>query len=83
MTFLVIGLGVLVVVPVVAILTEHQRKMAEIHARAAGVVAGRMAALESRIEALTGLVHEQTIALDTLVGRARPEAGRIEQRRGG
>lgn len=74
MSFGVFAFSFLVVMPLLlgtlAILTEHRRKMAELRLQASKTDLDRVIVLERRIEALTELVHEQTITLD---GLARAE----------
>ena len=67
----------------IAILTEHQRKMAEIlHQSRGSADAERLHALERQISELTALVHQQTIAIDSLTSRSLPTNDRVEQRLG-
>ena len=68
-----IGFGLVVVLPIVAILTQHQRKMAEIlHSRQQQEGNPEIAALRHEIRELKELIHQQAIALDTATGRVRP-----------
>jgi hypothetical protein len=66
---------VVFMIPIVAILTRHQHKMAElIHGRreaGEGISDTRLAALESQVAELAVLVKDQTLALENL----RPSSG--------
>jgi hypothetical protein len=63
---LAIPLGLCVVLPIVAILTAHQRKMAEIYARTAVQQPNpEISQLRDEIRELKMLVHQQAIALDS------------------
>jgi len=72
------AMGVLIfMIPIVAILTSHQRKMAQLihgqgerRADLTPIVADRVAGLEREVAELRDLVRRQTIALDDL--RAAP-----------
>ena len=56
--------------PIVAILTAHQRKMAELmHMRQAPQRDFEMESLRSEIRELKQLLHEQTLAIDNLTSR--------------
>jgi hypothetical protein len=75
---IVCAVGIPLMIPIVAILTAHQRKMAELY-RQGGVapVADpqtqiRLAQLESEVGRLRELVHEQTIALDSMRSLSAP-----------
>ncbi|RYG25373.1 hypothetical protein EON82_07390 [bacterium] len=81
-----IGLAAVVLIfgtPIIAILTTHQRKMAELlHARyAAPAINPETAALREEIRELKELVHQQAIAIDNL-GRPLPSEPRIHERIG-
>jgi hypothetical protein len=58
-------------IPIVAILTAHQRKMAELlHGGAAGNnLQHEVHVLRQEVQELKQLVHEQTIAMDALISR--------------
>jgi hypothetical protein len=60
-------------IPIVAILTSHQRKMAElVHGRGgSGVNPNELAALRAEVHELKGLVQSQMIALDTYMGNSK------------
>lgn len=65
MTF--VALGLCVVIPLVAILTSHQRKMAEMfhrRDRETGADAARLARLEQEVSLLRQQVHELVIRQD-------------------
>ncbi len=67
---LLIPFGLVVVLPIVAILTHHQRKMAETYARNAQAQSNpEIAMLRHEIRELKEIVHQQAIAMD---GRMRP-----------
>jgi hypothetical protein len=54
-------------IPIIAILTGHQRKMAEIYAQQARTQQDpEFAALRHDIQELKALVHQQAIALDNI-----------------
>lgn len=57
-------------IPIVAIFSVHQQKMAQIIHQGPGN-AGDVDALRKEIAELKTLVHQQTIALDTLAGTQR------------
>ncbi|RYG36881.1 hypothetical protein EON81_08395 [bacterium] len=54
-------------IPIVAILTSHQRKMAEIMRDRNPMVDGNVEALRREVHELKALVHQQSIAIDNLV----------------
>jgi len=58
-------------IPIIAILTTHQRKMAELFHRGQPQQgqADEIAALRAEISRLTQAVHQNTIAIDTLAQR--------------
>ncbi len=73
-------------IPMVAILTHHQRKMAELihskHNEINPVVIEEVERLRAEVQRLRTELHETTIALDD-VRRLKPtDLGRIEQRIG-
>ena len=70
-------------IPIVAILTSHQRKMAMILHENARATAPNAEAqmLREEIQELKALVHQQSIALDSLA-RPLPASERVEQRVG-
>jgi uncharacterized protein YoxC len=84
-----IGLAAVVLllgIPIVAILTHHQRKMAELihakHNEINPVVIDEVERLRAEVQRLRTELHETTIALDD-VRRLKPsDLGRIEQRIG-
>jgi len=62
-------------IPIVALLVGHQQKMAQIiHSNASNVgpLKAEIDALRKEIAELRQLVHEQTIAVDNMMGAARP-----------
>lgn len=69
---IVCAVGIPLMIPIVAILTAHQRKMAEMYRT--GIQGAppdqhtlmRVAQLEAEVGRLRELVHEQTIALDSM-----------------
>jgi hypothetical protein len=71
-------------VPIVAILTSHQRKMAAIiHQGGSNQVdASRILALEQQVAELRATVHQQTIALDNVGVRSMEaaSAGSLQDR---
>lgn len=81
MVTIVCAVGIPLMIPIVAILTSHQRKMAELYRQGSGnpvvdqQTGIRLAQLESEVARLRELVHEQTIAIDSmrsLPGPSRP-----------
>lgn len=69
-------------IPIVAILTKHQRKMAElVHQNAQPIANAETQMLRQEIQELKSLVHQQAIALDNLA-RPIPTAERIQERVG-
>ncbi len=75
----------IVMIPIVRMLTKHQQRMAEIiHGSNQQDVGGEMAQLRKEVYDLKQLVHQQTIALDTLTNRTlqppeQPLQARLEQ----
>jgi len=60
-----IPIGLLVVLPIVAIMTTHQRKMAEIYAQRSHQVSDpEIGLLRQEVRELKALIHQQAIALD-------------------
>ncbi|HJP83707.1 MAG TPA: hypothetical protein VJ835_09405 [Fimbriimonadaceae bacterium] len=56
---------VVFMVPIIAILTHHQRKMAElIHRAPQALPSPEVEALRREVQDLKALIHQQTIALD-------------------
>ena len=54
-------------IPIIAILTAHQRKMAELYAHQAQDQSNpEIAALRREIQELKGLIHQQAIAMDNV-----------------
>lgn len=71
---------VLFLIPIIAILTAHQRKMAEIlhRNRETSVANPEIAALRAEVARLTEAVHQQTIMLDSLARQsASPPSPRL------
>lgn len=63
----IIALMVPVIIACTAILTGHQRKMAELyHSNAAGQTNPEIMALRNEVADLKRLMHEQAIAIDNL-----------------
>ncbi|MBV6457720.1 MAG: hypothetical protein HONBIEJF_00837 [Fimbriimonadaceae bacterium] len=74
---------VALMIPIVAILTQHQRRMAEIiHANPPNQLPSpEVEALRSEIRELKSLVHQQAIAIDNLAALRQPAESRsIETR---
>ena len=69
---IVCTVGIPLMIPIVAILASHQRKMAELYRQGApgqqpdAQTQYRIAQLEGEVSRLRELVHEQTIALDSM-----------------
>lgn len=73
-------------IPIVAVLTNHQQKMAQILNSNAGDHT-ELAALRQEIAELKGLVHQQAISIDNLAGTQRslsapPPAPNLSERFG-
>ena len=71
-------------IPIVAILTSHQRKMAQLfqeNHRAAQTISPETHALREELRELKSLVHQQSIAIDNL-SRPLPKHDEIQQRVG-
>jgi hypothetical protein len=71
-------LGAIVfLIPIVAILTSHQQKMAKILREGNGQTESQeLAALRAEVAKLTQAVHQNTLAIDSLASRnALPPAG--------
>jgi len=68
---MLIGFGLVVVLPLVAVLTHHQRKMAELVHRNHGQAQAsqEISALRQEIYELKQLIHQQAIALDSYASR--------------
>ena len=66
-------------IPIIAILTAHQRKMAEIiHRGQSQGNSDEIAALRNEVARLTQAVHQNTIAIDSLAhGQALPPGSRL------
>lgn len=69
-------------IPIVAILTRHQRSMAEIIHRGNAVAPGELEAIRQEMRELRTLIHSQTIALDDIRSRTAPASadGSIQNR---
>jgi hypothetical protein len=78
--FILIGFVLPMVLGAIAILTEHQRRLAEIRQRSNESDVAQIAALQEQMSVLTELVHQQTIALDSIAGRTLPIEERISAR---
>ncbi len=71
-------------IPIVAILTSHQQKMARLfgeNQRAANATSPETHALREELRELKSLVHQQSIAIDNLT-RPLPTQDGIQQRIG-
>ncbi len=63
---------IIFMIPIVAILTKHQQKMAElIHGKGGSGGNQEVDALRREIAELKHLVHQQTLMLDEVVGNSR------------
>lgn len=77
---LIIGFGLMVVVPIVAMMLNHQRKMAELIHKRQGHDAGvetRIDQMQRQIEDLRTLLYDHTIRMDDqreLMRKATPPA---------
>jgi len=69
-------------IPIIAILTNHQRKMAELIHSGQNKEASNteIAALRHDIAELRALVHQQSIAIDNLADRTAASTDRIQDR---
>ena len=71
---------IIFMIPIVGILTAHQRKMAEIiHARQQ-IAPDEIAALRQEMAELKELMHQQAIAMDNLLSKA--DRGELSSRLG-
>lgn len=71
-------------IPIVAILTRHQQKMAEIMAHGHAVEGGQeIYALRRELAEMRELMHQQAIAIDTLVSQRPPQTDLGERLRTG
>ena len=68
-------------IPIVVIFTNHQRKMAEIIHQGNRVQPGELEAIRHELQALRTQMNQQTIALDDMRNRA-PQQTDIQQRIG-
>ena len=67
-----IGLIILLMIPLVAILTTHQRKMAQLlHGKRNDLPNPEVESLRKEMAEVRGLLHQQMIAIDNLA-RANP-----------
>ena len=67
--------GLVMLIPIIAILTAHQRKMAEIlHRQPQIPVQPQQDQLQQEIRELKQLVHQQAIALDTLTTKLESQS---------
>ena len=79
---------VIFMIPIIAILTSHQQKMAKIiHERASIIPDQRQAQelnqLRAEIQELKSLVHQQAIAMDSMLGMRKTEPPSVEAGSGG
>lgn len=80
LVFMFIVVGLPMVIALVAILTEHQRKMARLLAELHGTASDeQVRKLEGKIDELSALVHEQAIAIDNLASLP-PTPQRLQER---
>ncbi len=83
---LVAGIPIVIfMIPIIAILTHHQRKMAElIHGRPAEPLANNpeVTALRHEVYELKQLVQQQIISMDTMRAQTPPQEERLENRLG-
>ncbi|MBC8065954.1 MAG: hypothetical protein H7Y17_14065 [Chlorobia bacterium] len=72
---------VIFMIPIIAILTSHQRKMAElIHGnRANGNTNGEIEALRREVQELKQLVHQQTLQIDSISRYQLPQTSSQEK----
>lgn len=80
--FVLAILAIIAAVPITAILTHHQRKMAEIlHRSVEPKLAGEIAMLRSDVGELKEMIHHQMIAMDSYAGlQRRSEDGPLQKR---
>jgi hypothetical protein len=73
---------VIFMIPIIAILTSHQRKMAELYVQQARTQGDpEIAALRQEMQELKSLIHQQAIAIDSLAGRtATPPTANVPER---
>lgn len=67
-------------VAIIAMMTKHQQKMAELYHRHAQTVDPRIDQLQSEVRELKELIHQQTIALDRIASPM--PSGEIRERIG-
>lgn len=66
----VVAIVMVFIIPLIAVLTHHQRKMAElVHRNQIPTPMPDQARLEREIDSLKQLMHQQAIALDNLQGK--------------
>lgn len=71
-------------IPIVVILTNHQRKMAEIIHRERSLPQGELEAIRHELRDLRMLMNQHTIALDDVRNKALPSGqSEVQQRFGG
>jgi hypothetical protein len=72
---------ILMMVPVVAILTKHQQKMAAIlHSRPPAADDERLARVEAEVAAMRDLLNRQALILEELNSKLPPAASDVEHR---
>lgn len=72
---------IIFMIPIIAILTHHQRKMAELmHGnRVNGNSNGELEALRREVQELKEVVHQQTLAIDNISRYQLPQKGSEER----
>lgn len=77
----IVGMIAVIAIPIVAILTSHQRKMAEMFHRPPAVdpnLQNQLLTMQRQIDELKGLLQEHIIAQDSLKARDRELTQRVQ-----
>lgn len=72
------GFGLVVLLPITALLLTHQRRMAELHTKAAFLPTPELDRLRQEVAELKQIVHQQAIQMDTLISRQHQVLNRPE-----
>ena len=78
---LLIPFGLVVVLPIVTILTHHQRKMAELYQKQSNQLPNpEIMALRQEVRELKELIHQQAIMMDAITPRVeeRTHVGQLQ-----
>ena len=70
---------IIFLIPIIAILTHHQRKMAELmHGSRVNGTGAEIDALRREVQELKEIVHQQTLAIDNISRYQLPQKGAEE-----